>query len=109
MTVTDKNNESPVAAGKTLLHAINIIPSGTEEQVNKIIMEKLGLEKAQIKPGASFTDDLGIDSLDVFELVIEIENVFHISIPSEEAEKLTTPGKLVDYIKSVTRDLPEDH
>ncbi len=64
-------------------------------------MEKLGLDEAQIRPGASFSDDLGVDSLDVFELIIEIENVFHISVPSEDAEKLTTPGKLIDYVKAL--------
>jgi acyl carrier protein len=72
----------------------------TEEKITQIMAEKLGLE--QPWPEASFTNDLGIDSLDIFELIIEVENVFHISIPSEDAEKLITPGKLIEYIKSNT-------
>jgi acyl carrier protein len=71
-----------------------------EEKLKKIMMEKLGLEALELQPEASFTNDLGIDSLDLFELVIEVENVFHINIPSEEAEKLNTPGKIIDYIKN---------
>ena len=52
----------------------------TEKMVKQVICEKLGLEETQIKPGISFSDDLDIDSLDVFELMIEMENVFHITM-----------------------------
>lgn len=102
MTVTNKNNES-AAIEETVAHATLSSSYEIEAQIKKIILEKLGLEEAKVEPAASFTDDLGIDSLDVFELMIAVENVFHISIPSEEAEKLTTPGKLVDYVKSVMK------
>lgn len=65
------------------------------------MIEKLGLEETQLQPDVSFANDLGIDSLDVFELLISVESVFQITIPAEEAEKLTTPGKLVNYIKNI--------
>jgi len=71
----------------------------TEKRVKQIICGKLGLEETQIRPGISFSDDLGVDSLDVFELMIAIENDFGINIPEEEAEKLSGPDTLIEYVK----------
>ena len=61
-----------------------------------LMSDKLGLEKDQIKMDDSFTDDLGVDSLDVLELFTDVEKEFEIKIPDEEAEKLTTVKTLVD-------------
>ncbi len=70
---------------------------GIEEQIKQIIVDKLGVDEKEVTSEASFTDDLGTDSLDVFEMVIEVENVFHITIPGEDMEKLRTVGSLIEY------------
>ena len=70
---------------------------GIEEQIKQIIVDKLGVDEKEVTCEASFTDDLGTDSLDVFEMVIEVENVFHITIPGEDMEKLRTVGSLIEY------------
>ena len=72
---------------------------GTEKKVKQIICGKLGLEETQLKPGISFSDDLGVDSLDVFELIMEIESHFKIKISEEEAEKLRGPEALIEFVK----------
>jgi acyl carrier protein len=71
-----------------------------EAKVKEIIMNKLGVEAAQITPTASFTNDLGADSLDTVELVMEFEKAFNIQIPDEDAEKISTVGDVVNYLKS---------
>ena len=76
----------------------NDVLNDVSGRVKHIVMEKLGIEESEITNEASFTDDIGADSLDVFEIMVEMEREFHITIPSEEAEKLTTPGKLINYI-----------
>ena len=68
-------------------------------KVNSIIVEKLGVDEADIAPEASFTNDLGADSLDTVELVMEFEDEFKTSIPDEEAEKIQTVGEVIEYIK----------
>lgn len=70
-----------------------------EGKVKEIIMNKLGVEAAQITPTASFTNDLGADSLDTVELVMEFEKAFNIQIPDEDAEKISTVGDVVNYLK----------
>ncbi|MCL2338728.1 MAG: acyl carrier protein [Proteobacteria bacterium] len=70
----------------------------TFEQVRDVIAEKLGVDKAKITEGASFVNDLGADSLDVVEFVMEIESKFGITIPDEEAGKLVTVGDAIKYI-----------
>jgi acyl carrier protein len=70
-----------------------------ESKVKEIIMDKLGVDDTQIKPEASFTNDLGADSLDIVELVMGFESAFNISIPDEDAEKIGTVGDAINYLK----------
>jgi len=72
--------------------------SSTEEKVKQIIVEQLGVDEAEVTPTASFIDDLGADSLDTVELVMEFEKTFNLSIPDEDAEKISTVGDAVRYI-----------
>ena len=69
-------------------------------QVKGIIAEQLGVELDSVTPAASFTEDLGADSLDAVELIMAIEEAFDIEIPDEEAETMTTPADCVTAIKS---------
>ncbi len=69
-----------------------------EAKVKEIIIDKLGVEESQITPEASFTNDLGADSLDIVELVMGFESAFSISIPDEDAEKIGTVGDAVNYL-----------
>jgi acyl carrier protein len=71
-----------------------------EKKVKEIIVSKLGVEEAQITPEASFTNDLGADSLDTVELVMEFEKAFNVQIPDEDAEKISTVGDAVNYLKA---------
>ncbi len=67
-------------------------------KVKEIIVNKLGVEESEITPEASFTNDLGADSLDTVELVMEFEKAFNIQIPDEDAEKISTVGDAVKYL-----------
>ena len=69
-----------------------------EERVKKIIVDQLGADAAQVKPEASFIEDLGADSLDTVEFVMALEEEFDIDIPDEEAEKITTVQSAIDYV-----------
>ncbi len=73
-----------------------------EAKVKEIIVNKLGVDDGQITSEASFTNDLGADSLDTVELVMEFEKAFNLQIPDEDAEKIGTVGDAVKYIKSKT-------
>ncbi len=70
-----------------------------EDKVKEIIVEQLGVNAEQVTPEASFTEDLGADSLDTVELVMAFEEEFGAEIPDEDAEKLTTVGAVVTYLK----------
>ncbi|MCF7808113.1 MAG: acyl carrier protein [Candidatus Marinimicrobia bacterium] len=72
----------------------------TFEKVRDVIVEKLGVDAAKITEEASFIDDLGADSLDTVELIMQFEEVFDIEIPDEDAETITTVGKAVEYVES---------
>ncbi len=74
--------------------------SNIAERVNKIIVEKLGVDESEVTREASFTNDLGADSLDTVELIMEFEKEFDISIPDEQAENIQTVGHAVDYLES---------
>ncbi len=71
-----------------------------EGKVREIIMNKLGVEASQVTPQASFTNDLGADSLDTVELVMEFEKAFNLQIPDEDAEKISTVGDAIKYLSS---------
>lgn len=71
-----------------------------EAKVKEIIIDKLGVEETQITPEASFTNDLGADSLDIVELVMGFESAFSIQIPDEDAEKIATVGDAINYLKN---------
>ena len=68
-----------------------------EQKVKDIIVEQLGVDAAEVKPEASFVNDLGADSLDTVELVMALEESFDMEIPDEEAEKITTVQLAIDY------------
>jgi acyl carrier protein len=70
-----------------------------EEKVKQIIVEQLQVDEAEVTPGASFQEDLGADSLDVVELVMQFEEAFDLEIPDEAAEKIKTVKDAVEYIE----------
>jgi len=70
------------------------------ERVAKIIVDRLGVDESKVTPEATFKDDLGADSLDVVELVMELEDEFGMQFSDEDSEKIVTVGDAVDYIKS---------
>ena len=70
------------------------------EKMKAIIAEQLSVNAEEIKPETNFKEDLGVDSLDLFELVMALEEEYNVEIPSEDLEKLTTVGAVMDYLKS---------
>ena len=74
--------------------------SSVDERVKKIVVEQLGVNEGEVKPGASFVDDLGADSLDTVELVMALEEEFDCEIPDDQAEKITTVQQAIDYINT---------
>lgn len=74
--------------------------SDVAAKVKTIIVDKLGVEETEVTPEASFTNDLGADSLDTVELIMEFEKEFGISIPDDQAEKITTVGEAIAYIEA---------
>ena len=74
--------------------------SEVAERVKAIIVEKLSVEETEVTNEASFTNDLGADSLDTVELIMEFEKEFGISIPDDQAEKITTVGDAIAYIEA---------
>ena len=68
-------------------------------KVKSIIVEKLGVDENEVTTEASFTNDLGADSLDTVELIMEFEKEFNVSIPDEQAENITTVGQAISYLE----------
>jgi len=74
--------------------------SEIQEKIKSIIVDKLGVDEKEVTPEASFTNDLGADSLDTVELIMEFEKEFNIQIPDDQAEKIGTVGEAVNYIEN---------
>ncbi|NOZ36364.1 MAG: acyl carrier protein [Chlorobi bacterium] len=77
--------------------------SDVASRVKAIIVDKLGVEESEVTLEASFTDDLGADSLDTVELIMEFEKEFNIAIPDDKAETIATVGNAVSYIEENTK------
>ena len=90
---------SAIARAAIRAPAVVAMADEVEDKVKGIIAEQLGVELNTVLPGASFTEDLGADSLDAVELIMAIEEAFDIEIPDEEAETMTTPADCVKAIK----------
>ncbi|RXS75305.1 MULTISPECIES: acyl carrier protein [Blautia] len=71
------------------------------EKLQQIIAEVLNVDASEVMPGTTFTDDLGADSLDLYQIILGVEDAFDIEIPQEEAEKIVTVGDAVELIQSV--------
>jgi acyl carrier protein len=85
-------------------HAEEVNGMPVEDKVKDIIVEQLGVDASQVTPEASFVDDLGADSLDTVELVMALEEKFELEIPDDEAEKITTVGEAIEYLKKNAKE-----
>ena len=74
--------------------------SDIQNRVKAIIVDKLGVDESEVKPEATFTNDLGADSLDPVELIMELEKEFNITIPDDQAEKIATVGDAIAYVEA---------
>ena len=86
----------------TLRSSFSLTPtemSEIAEKVKAIIIDKLGVEASEVTPEASFTNDLGADSLDTVELIMEFEKEFNVSIPDDQAENIGTVGQAISYLE----------
>ena len=72
-------------------------------KVIAIIVDKLGVDESEVTPQASFTNDLGADSLDTVELIMELEKEFNVQIPDDQAEKIATVGDAIAFIENATK------
>ena len=77
--------------------------SEVAEKVKAIILDKLGVDEADVVENASFTNDLGADSLDTVELIMEFEKEFGVSIPDEEAQKISTVGDAIAHVEALKK------
>ncbi|HRP90659.1 MAG TPA: acyl carrier protein [Edaphocola sp.] len=77
--------------------------SDVANRVKKIIVDKLGVDETEVTTEASFTNDLGADSLDTVELMMEFEKEFNISIPDDQAENITTVGQAISYLEEQSK------
>ena len=77
--------------------------SNLKEKITSLIVEKLSVNEEQVTPEANFIEDLGADSLDLVQFVMELEDEFKIEIPDEESEKLVTVGDVINYIESKSK------
>lgn len=75
-----------------------------QQKISDIIVERLGIKESKIKPEASFVDDLGANSLDIVEFIMELENSFSIIISDEDADRLKTVGDVFTYIENKTTE-----
>jgi acyl carrier protein len=94
-----------VIFGKSISFAVSLIKkiknmSDISTRVKTIIVDKLGVDENEVTPEASFTNDLGADSLDTVELIMEFEKEFNIAIPDDQAEKIATVGDAISYIEA---------
>jgi len=80
------------------------VMSDVSARVKAIIVDKLGVEETEVTPEASFTNDLGADSLDTVELIMEFEKEFGLSIPDDQAEKISTVGDAISFIEAKSGD-----
>jgi acyl carrier protein len=87
----------------TCLTKKELIMSDIATRVKSIIVDKLGVDENEVTPQASFTNDLGADSLDTVELIMEFEKEFNIAIPDDQAEKIGTVGDAIAYIENNTK------
>ena len=74
--------------------------SDIQNRVKAIIVDKLGVDESEVKPEATFTNDLGADSLDTVELIMELEKEFNITLPDDQAEKIATVGDAIAYVEA---------
>ncbi|MDR1755524.1 MAG: acyl carrier protein [Culturomica sp.] len=74
--------------------------SDITSRVKAIIVDKLGVDESEVTPEATFTNDLGADSLDTVELIMELEKEFNITIPDDQAEKITSVGDAISYVEA---------
>lgn len=85
---------------KRILKQLNHnIMSDIASRVKAIIVEKLGVDESEVTPEASFTNDLGADSLDTVELIMEFEKEFNVAIPDDQAETISTVGQAVSFLE----------
>ncbi|MDR0982066.1 MAG: acyl carrier protein [Culturomica sp.] len=77
--------------------------SDIQSRVKAIIVDKLGVDESEVTPNATFTNDLGADSLDTVELIMELEKEFNITIPDDQAEKITTVGDAISYVEAYAK------
>jgi len=101
---TEKKKSCKMFNKSIYLHILLIVKntkmSETNTKVKAIIVDKLGVDESEVTETASFTDDLGADSLDTVELIMEFEKEFDIQIPDDKAEKIVTVGDAINYIES---------
>ena len=74
--------------------------SDIQKRFKSIIVDKLGVDESEVKPEATFTNDLGADSLDSVQLIMELEKEFNITIPDDQAEKIATVGDAIAYVEA---------
>jgi acyl carrier protein len=95
-------NKKVVSLQSILILKLKIM-SEIATKVVAIVVDKLGVEESQVTPESNFTSDLGADSLDTIELIMEIEKEFGISIPDDQAEKILTVGDAIAHIENATK------
>jgi acyl carrier protein len=78
--------------------------SSVEQRVKKIVVEQLGVKEEDVRPDASFVDDLGADSLDTVELIMALEEEFEAEIPDEDAEKIVTVQDAINYVRKFVEE-----